>query len=377
LDRSAFIESVEQLTRALGQIGNLPGTPSLRREQIKLQVALITALMSLKGPSAPEPRAAAERAHLLITEAEALGEPLEDSELLFSVLDGFAAANFLAFDGDAMQHIAEQCLTLAEKQEAAAPRMIGHRVMGMTVLHTGDIAQGRAHYDQALTVGEQLPTRLHMSEQVQTLALRSFALWLLGYPEAALVDLDSVLNNARKIGYANDLLYALTFASWFQLVCCRNYGAAQAVADELVTLADKTGALAWRDQGMIYQGCVLAVTGKASEAVCLISSGLSARRAAGATIAVPSFLSYLAIGHVELGQFNEAWRCIDKATATIETTKERWFEPEVHRIAGELALKSAEPDGAKGWRWRFMFCPMTVPSSTLRAANSVVVPWRL
>jgi predicted ATPase len=31
----------------------------------------------------------------------------------------------------------------------------------------------------------------------------------------------------------------------------------------------------------------------------------------------------------------------------IETTKERWSEAEVHRIAGEIALKSPQPDAAK------------------------------
>ena len=39
LARSALVEAVEQLTRALDQIATLPGTPALRREQIKLQVA--------------------------------------------------------------------------------------------------------------------------------------------------------------------------------------------------------------------------------------------------------------------------------------------------------------------------------------------------
>ena len=46
LARSALVEAAEQLTRALAQIATLPGTPALRREQIKLQVALITPLMS-------------------------------------------------------------------------------------------------------------------------------------------------------------------------------------------------------------------------------------------------------------------------------------------------------------------------------------------
>jgi hypothetical protein len=90
--------------------------------------------MNVKGPAAPETKAAAERAHLLLREAEALGEPLEDPELLLSVLAGFAAANFLAFYGDAMRRIAEQFLRLAEKQKATVPRIIGHRVMGMTEL---------------------------------------------------------------------------------------------------------------------------------------------------------------------------------------------------------------------------------------------------
>jgi predicted ATPase len=48
-----------------------------------------------------------------------------------------------------------------------------------------------------------------------------------------------------------------------------------------------------------------------------------------------------------LGQFDDAWRSVDEAKRVIGRTKERWFEANVHRIAGELALKSPEPDAAK------------------------------
>ena len=78
LARSALVEAAAQFTRALDQIAALPATPALRREQIKLQVALITPLMHIKGYSAPETKAAAERARLLIEQAERLGEPPED-----------------------------------------------------------------------------------------------------------------------------------------------------------------------------------------------------------------------------------------------------------------------------------------------------------
>jgi predicted ATPase len=95
LERSALVEAVQQLTRGLDQIAILPGTPALRREEIALQVALITPLMHLKGHAAPESRAAVEKARLLIEQAEALGEHSEDPLLLFSVLYGVFMANLV------------------------------------------------------------------------------------------------------------------------------------------------------------------------------------------------------------------------------------------------------------------------------------------
>ena len=73
LERSALVEAVELLTRALDQIATLPSSPARRRKQIKLQVALANALMHTKGFAAPETRAALDQARSLIEQAEALG----------------------------------------------------------------------------------------------------------------------------------------------------------------------------------------------------------------------------------------------------------------------------------------------------------------
>jgi hypothetical protein len=78
LARAALVEAAEQLTQALSQIKTLAPTPALRREQIKLQVALIHALTHTKGHAAAETTAVVEQARLLIEQAEALGEPAED-----------------------------------------------------------------------------------------------------------------------------------------------------------------------------------------------------------------------------------------------------------------------------------------------------------
>ena len=150
--RSALIEAAEQLRRALDLIASLPSTPLLRREEIKLQVELITPLLHLRGYAAPETRAAVDRARLLIERAEALGEPTEDPMLLFSVLYGLWVANLVAFNGGVMRELAIQFSTLAEKQSATAPLMIGRRIMGLSLLHTGDFAEGRAHLDHAIAL---------------------------------------------------------------------------------------------------------------------------------------------------------------------------------------------------------------------------------
>jgi predicted ATPase len=56
LERSAMVEAVAQFRRALEQIATLPGTPALRREQLKLQVALITPLLHIKDIPHPKPQ---------------------------------------------------------------------------------------------------------------------------------------------------------------------------------------------------------------------------------------------------------------------------------------------------------------------------------
>ena len=78
MERSALIEAVAQFTRALDQIATLPATPALRREQIRLQVGLANALYHAKGRAAAETKAAFDQARVMIEQAEALGEHVED-----------------------------------------------------------------------------------------------------------------------------------------------------------------------------------------------------------------------------------------------------------------------------------------------------------
>jgi class 3 adenylate cyclase/predicted ATPase len=383
LDRSALVEASEQLTRALAHIAGLPATPTLRREEIKLQVALINTLFQVKGYAAPETKATVERARLLIEQAEALGEPLEDPLLLFPVLFGLWVASFNAINGDVMRELAVRFLTLAERQSTTAPLMIGHRIMGTTLAFTGDIVDALAHYDQSLGLynaeHRPLATRFGTDSRVTILSFRALVLWLLGYPEAALADADHALKEAREIDQAATLMFALARTSYTHIFC-GNYAAVNALLDELVILAGRKGVLSRKAEGMILQGCVSAVTGKALDAVQKISSGITVWRSTGATVCQPTYLSYLTRAYAKLGQFDDAWRSISEAMAAVETTQELWCEADIDRIAGEIALISPKLNGAKAEayfeRALAVARKQQARSWELRAAMSMARLWR-
>ena len=384
LERSALVEAAEQLQRALHQISTLPITTALRREQIKLQIGLMTALVNLKGYAAPETKAAEERALSLIQEAEALGEPPEDPLLLFSVLHGVWWANYVALNGVVMRELAAQLLGLAEKRGATTPLMIGHRVMGNSLLHAGNIAECRVHFDQAIAFYDpdkhrSLVTRFGQDMKVIVLSWRALALWLLGYPEAALADANEAIRYAREIGHAATLMYALGIAP-LVVVARGDYATADLLSDEVIALADQKGALFWKVFGMRLRGQCLACTGRAAQAVKVLTATANAYRSTGSTALVPLDQLYFAKAYTELGQFADASSCIDEAMATLEKNKDRLWEAEALRLSGEIALMEKVPSATKAEayfeRALSVARQQQAKSWELRASMSLARLWR-
>jgi tetratricopeptide (TPR) repeat protein len=348
LGRSALVEAVEQLSRALTQIATLFEIPALRREQIRLQVALANTLMHVKGFGALESRDALEKAQAFIERAEAQGERLDDPLVLFSVLYGSWVANSIEFvNGDLVRDIAAQFLALAERRDTTAPLMVGHRLVGTSLLYTGDIAEGRAHLDRAVALydpREHRPLTARFGHDIRMAALgfRSWAQWLLGFPEIALADADHSLKDARETGQAATLMFSLTAISVTKIFC-GEYAIATALIDELVTLAEEKGAAPWKAWGLLHRGRIFALTGKPAEAIPIITSSLSASRSTGAARYLnPLFISDLAWAYALLGQNEDASLCIDEAISILDSTKQGWLEAEANRIAGADRAKIAE-----------------------------------
>jgi class 3 adenylate cyclase/predicted ATPase len=347
LERSASVEAMTNLTRALELADLLPTTPALRRNQISWQVAHITALMHVKGFAAAETKASVDKARSIIERSQAMGEP-ENPQLIFSVLFGIWAESFMHFDGTACRELAADFLALAEKDGANVPRMIGHRLLGVSLETLGEGTEGLKHYEQAISLYDQMPHRpppsLYASDtKVFSLSHRALAFWELGYPKAAIANVEFALKHAREVGHAATLMNALGLGSDTYFLS-GDYATANRLLDELVALADEKSANFWKTYATVVRGHILARTGKFTEAVQMITSSIAAFEGARVTIRLAQDKGCLATAYAELGQLDDAKRFIDEAMTMGKTTR---YETEINRWAGEITLRSPKRGAAK------------------------------
>jgi predicted ATPase len=91
-------------------------------------------------------------------------------------------------------------------------------------------------------------------------------------------------------------------------------------------------------------------------------------------------LAILGSTHAALGKFDDARRYVADAMNSIEINKEKWFEAEVNRVAGEIAVKSPAPHTAKAEaffeRALGVARQQQAKSWKLRAAMSLARLWR-
>ena len=181
--------------------------------------------------------------------------------------------------------------------------MVGHQMLGISLQTGGDITEGRAHYDQAIALYEPvehrpLATRFGQDSRVVILSRRSAALWLLGYPDAALADAEHALTHAREIGHAASLMYALGHG-----ICSpgMNAGIMRMQLRQSMNLSrwpKKRHAFLERRLGLMHQGCLCALNAQPSEAVQLITSGIATRQLTGShTVDTVLFVAFGACLH--------------------------------------------------------------------------------
>ena len=221
--------------------------------------------------------------------------------------------------------------------------MTAHKLQGASELFGGQLAAALPHLAAGLALYRDLKHRHLATEYGEDPGLvchnySAQALWLLGHPDQARRHLDESTRLAEELG--DPVSRAMTL--WRGAVvaqCCGHVDSVEGQADALVALCAHEALPQWLAAGTMLQGWARTRRGQAAAGIALIGQGLRDWRATGAEIFRPHFLGLLAEACAEAGDPRAGLRQLTEALALVEATGETWYEPELHRLTGELSLQ--------------------------------------
>jgi predicted ATPase/DNA-binding CsgD family transcriptional regulator len=344
--RHAPREAAEHARRGVTLIQRVPASAERTRWELLLLQTLAVALITAKSYAAP---GLAE----VYTRAGELCNEVDDLETLVPVLCGWWALAVSQGDFKRASTVADQLLVLAERRSEPVPLLEAHVVVAQTRFFTGEpVAAGR-HVDQCLALYDARHHG-HLTEVygedpgVVGRQLRGWAQWLVGCPDQARHHSDDGLRLSRELGYPFGIAQAL----WARAIIDQHCGDVDQVrerAEALIRLCREAEIAYWLGGGRILRGWALARQGRVGPGTAQLRRGLDASRAAGAACIRPYYLALLAEALTGGGAREAALATLAEARALAESTGERWYEAELHRLTGELAWSDGEGATAEAW----------------------------
>jgi class 3 adenylate cyclase/predicted ATPase len=329
--RSAYKEAASYFEQALETLQHLPETRKTLEQAINIRVDLGPALIAMGGYSAPE----VER---LYTQAREMCKKLGETRQLFPVLWGLARV-YDQRDLNVGRELGEQLLGLAERIQEPALLLEAHHERWANLFSLGELSSALTHTERGIELYNPDEHRqyaaLYGGHDPGVCGLRHAAmtLWLLGYPDQALEKSRDALALAQKLSHPYSLVHALFYSAWVH----QQRGEIQAVHERVetgVALAAEQGFTRRAQQGAVLQGWVMVQEGKWQEGIHKIGQGPAS--AFGQLFYAPP----LAEAYGKVGQTEEGLRVIIEELGRMHKIGERFFEPELHRIKGELLLQS-------------------------------------
>ena len=335
--RSANLEAVDQLTRALADLEQYGVSASRADIELDVRILLGNALISVRGYASPEVEDCYMRARELCRE-------FGDDARLLPVLYGLWVNAFVRARHERVLELGLELHELAARRDPAV-LIVAERAVGWPLLCMGRFAEAREHLDRIPGLersSDHRPLRFAYGQDpaVAGLATGAWALWGCGDDAAADARAEEAIALARGTDHPLTLCYALG-AGAMLAAFRRDASAARTRAEEAVAVADEYRLPLWRAWSLYALGWVQRAAGEADRAVATLREALDAARATGAALFEPFALTELAEAEAAAGRVEEARRCLAAAQAAAERGGERFWQPQTRRASERLAAARA------------------------------------
>ena len=343
LRRSANEEAIGHLGRALDAIGHIADEVERARVEVELRVGLGAAFMATRGFGAPEVLEA-------YTRAEALCERLGERADIFPALWGQWLFRWGRSEVDDAWRLCARLLALAQKSGDAGLKLQAHHAAWATSFGRGELAEVRAHAEAGLALYDakihQAMASSYGNHDAATCAryFTALSLALAGEEGRARTMADSALAGARILNDPFSLALSLYFASAvMQMLEDVSLAAKHAEASRKIAAEHDLALVKAWSTGMV--GWCAAETGDTDRGTALLTEAIAGLRATQSRHFLSYLLGLLADAHMKAGHFGDAMKAVQEGIALAETSGERYYTAELHRLHGELLARP--PHGQK------------------------------
>jgi len=345
---SAHGEAIAHYEEALKLLRDLPAGSERDRVELEILTTLATALNTTQGYASPEVERVCDRALEL---AEGLGGGKEFGWVLY----GIWAHSFVSGDLEKALDLAWRLVRFGEAEGDPALRMQGHFSLLGAAQYLGRFEEAREHAGRCweLVQAHGSATSIPYTGQdvgVMVQSQHSWTCWILGAPGQALEWRRGALARAREIAHPWTLSMALFFSTWLHQFL-GDVETVEAETRELIESSAGQGEYL-AILGKMLRGWALAVLAarfagspeerraEAERAIRMIREAYDVNAATGARISQAYYLLLLIDACLLHGRLDEAREALERAFAIIAATGERFWEPELHRQRGNLALRT-------------------------------------
>jgi DNA-binding winged helix-turn-helix (wHTH) protein/predicted ATPase/type II secretory pathway predicted ATPase ExeA len=344
VQRSANREAIDLLRRGLDLVRALPDPGQRAEQELALQVALAVPLMMTRGYTAPEVKAAYERARELCRQ-------IGDTPHIFPVVVGLSRFYYGRSSIERKQSSAAELLRLARRERDPSLLLVAHMMQSGNLFFQGEFARAQTHAEEGLalydpSVHRTLAFLYGDDPQILCHCWAALALWYRGYPDQALARVHLALRTAQDLGYPFGLVFARFWTAFLHQARGEPAGVEEH-SEALIMLAESQGIPQFAAMGTILRGWVVTQLGRQAEGVDQIRQGIARLRAVGQELGRPYFSALLAEAYRQCGRPEEGLSVVNEALAVTQTTGECMHQAELYRLRGELLCRAGRgaPDG--------------------------------
>ncbi len=315
-----------------------------RRRTMQLRAALGWSLMYTAGHI--EETAAAWESALAV--AEALG----DADYRLRALWGLWAGHMNNGRYNAAHELGKRFLEIAEALPGLPERYIGDRLVGAALHFIGDQAGARHHIERMLAnysrpVRRSDAVRFQFDQLVTARITLTRVLWLQGHVDQALRMVDQNIEEAIAINHALSISNALAQSACPVTLFAGRLDQAERYLRLLADLTASEGLVIWRTYALCFEGELLFRSGQSERGLHLLRSGVDRLGTAHFVQHRTTFLRALALGLIEVGQFEEARSVIEEALAEAIQSNQQWCRAELLRTKADVVLGLGAADASE------------------------------